>query len=230
MKVAAIVPAAGIGRRLKSKIEKPYIRLDGVPILAHTLLVLSRYKRIDEIIVAVRKGMLDTVKKDIINRFNIRDTRLVTGGKERFNSVYNALREVSDDIDYIIIHDANRPFITDTLIDALLRLARQFGASLPAVPVRYTLKYVSKDRFVEKTPDRTRYWEAQTPQVFRKEFIMRAYNLAMRKNILATDDATLVEKIGIRPKILMGSYRNIKITTREDLELAKVLVKDKEWI
>jgi 2-C-methyl-D-erythritol 4-phosphate cytidylyltransferase len=225
MRVAAIVPAAGKGRRIKSKIDKPYIELCRKPIIAHTLLKLSNNTNIDEIIVSVRKEKIAKFRRDVIRRFNIKKIKIVSGGKERADSVYNALKKVSSNVDYILIHDGIRPFITDRLIDFSLKAARRFGASIVAVPIKPTLKYVEKEGFVQYTPDRRKYWDAQTPQVFKKELIEKAYRLAKPNNIKATDDAMLVERMGVRPKIVMGSYENIKITTREDLELAKVLMK-----
>lgn len=219
MRVAAIVPAAGKGRRIKSKIDKPYIKLCGRPILAHTLARLSKNRHIKEIIVAVDKKNIAKVK-----RFRIKNIKVVAGGRERKYSVLNALKKVSGNIDYVLIHDGVRPFLTDRLINASLRAARSFGASVVAVPVKPTLKCAGKGCRVAHTPDRTKFWEAQTPQVFRKNLIENAYKgkAIGKKNI--TDDSMLVEILGIKPKLVMGSYSNIKITTQEDLKLAKMLI------
>ena len=225
MKVAAIVPSAGRGARLKTRIEKPYIKLGAKPVLAHTLIALERNKNIKEILVAVQKDKIDKAHREIIQKYGIKKARLLAGGRERIDSVYNALRLVSEDIDYVLIHDGVRPFVTDKLIEDLLKAAVRFKASVAGVPVKPTLKFVSEDKFIKHTPPRQYFWEAQTPQVFKKDLIMKAYKFARKKNIRATDDAMLVEKIGVRPKIVMGSYGNIKITTREDLELAKVISK-----
>ena len=225
MKVAAIVPSAGRGTRLKTRIEKPYIKLGAKPVLAHTLIALGRNKKIKEILVAVQKDKIGKAYREIIQKYNIKKARLLAGGRERVDSVYNALRLVSDDIDYVLIHDGVRPFVTDELIEDLLKAAARFKASVAGVPVKPTLKFVSEGKFIKHTPPRQYFWEAQTPQVFKKSLIIKAYESARKKNISATDDATLVEKIGIRPKIVMGSYSNIKITTREDLELARIILK-----
>lgn len=225
MKVAAIVPSAGKGKRLNSSIQKPYIKIKDKPILAYTLIKLSENTHITEIIVAVDKDKISKARREIVNRYNIKKARLVKGGKERKDSVYNALKSISADIDYVLIHDGIRPFITHDLIDSSLRAAYRFGASIVAIPVKPTLKFIQKDRFIKYTPKRENYWEAQTPQVFKRDLIERAYRIAKKKNIKATDDSMLVEMIGVKPKIVMGSYRNIKITTREDLDLAKIIVK-----
>ena len=223
MRVAAIVPSAGTGARLKSKIQKPYITLGDKPILAHTLIALSKNKNISEIWVSVGKDKLNKARKEIIEKYNIKKARLVIGGKERSDSVYNALKAVSGNIDYVLIHDGIRPFITNELIETLLREASRFRAAVAAVPVKPTLKFAGKDGFIKSTPLRKYFWEAQTPQVFKKDLIEKAYKIARKKKIIATDDSSLVERIGVKPKIVMGSYSNIKITTREDLKLAKLL-------
>ena len=225
MKVAAIVPAAGKGRRIRSKIHKPYIELCGKPILAHTLLKLSRNRHITEIVVAVNRKKIHTFEREIISRFKIKKVKIVRGGPQRKDSVFNALRNVSSNIDYILIHDSVRPFITDTLINSSLKTAQRFGASVCGVPVKSTLKYIGKTRRIHHTPDRRDFWEAQTPQVFRRDLIEKAYR-KIPKNINITDDSMLVEHIGVRPKLVLGSYTNIKITTREDLKLAKALCRE----
>ena len=225
MKVAAIVPSAGRGARLKTRTGKPYIKLGAKPVLAHTLIALERNKKIREILVAVEKDKIGKAYREIIQKYNIKKARLLAGGRERIDSVYNALRAVSDDIDYVLIHDGVRPFVTDELIEDLLKAAARFKASVAGVPVKPTLKFVSEGKFIKHTPPRQYFWEAQTPQVFKKDLIIKAYESARKKNISATDDAMLVEKIGVRPRIVMGSYSNIKITTREDLELARIILK-----
>jgi 2-C-methyl-D-erythritol 4-phosphate cytidylyltransferase len=224
MKVAAIIPSAGKGARLKSRVQKPYIELAGRPILAHTLAKLSRNKRVKEIILAVAKEKIAPAGK-LIHKYGIKNVKLVIGGKERRDSVYNALKAVSSDIDYVLIHDGIRPFITDELIESLLKAAYKYGAAIAGVPVKPTLKIVRKNGFIDNTPSREMYWEAQTPQVFKRDLIEKAYKSAFEKNIQATDDSMLVERIGIKPKIILGSYSNIKITTKEDLELAGILIK-----
>ena len=226
MRVAAIVPSAGSGARLKSSIQKPYIKIGGKHILARTLIRLSKNKRIKEIILAVAKEKTAYAGK-MIDRFGIQNVKLVIGGKERSDSVYNALKAVSKDIDYVLIHDGIRPFINNELIERVLKEALRSKAAILAVPVKLTLKIAGKNGFIDATPDRRWFWEAQTPQVFKKVLIEKAYKFAREKNIKATDDSALVEKIGVKPRIVMGSYSNIKITTREDLELARILIKQR---
>jgi len=224
MKVAAIVPSAGRGRRLKSRIEKPFVKLGDKSILAHTLIRLSKSKYINEIVVSVARDKIDKAKREIVDKYCLRKVKLVAGGKERKDSVFNALKNISSGIDYVLIHDGIRPFITNKFITSLLKAAFRFRASILAVPVKPTLKFSQKGQFIKYTPDREYYWEAQTPQVFRRDLIEKAYRQAGKKKVKATDDSMLVEMMGVKPKIVMGSYSNIKITTEEDLALAKILI------
>ena len=231
VKVAAIVPAAGKGTRIKSNVDKPYIKICGKPIIAHTLLKLSNNKYISEIVVAINKERIEKARREIIDRFKIKKVKIVSGGKERYGSVFNALKNVSSSIDYVLIHDGLRPFINNSLIESSLKTARRFGASVVAVPVKSTLKQTGQNGRILHTPDRKNFWEAQTPQAFKRNLLEKAYRLAHKciraqahKKINITDDSMLVEMIGVKPKIILGSYRNIKITTQEDLELAKILM------
>ncbi len=229
MRVAAIVPAAGKGKRINSKIDKPYIKLCGKPIIAHTLLRLSKNRHIYEIIVAVSRKRIDRFRQDIVKRYRIKKVKAVIGGRKRQDSVSNALKGISKDIDYVLIHDCARPFVTDSLIESSLRAAQRFGASVVGVPVKSTLKKIGKRGCIDYTPERRYFWEAQTPQVFRKELIERAYRRAKKKKVHATDDSMLVENIRVKPKVVLGSYSNIKITTPEDLELARILLKNSKF-
>ncbi|HDP16487.1 MAG TPA: 2-C-methyl-D-erythritol 4-phosphate cytidylyltransferase [Candidatus Omnitrophica bacterium] len=223
MRVTAIVPAAGKGSRIKSSIEKPYIKIKGRPVLAWTLQALSRNNSIKEIIVAVSRNRMRKARRDVIDKYGIKKVRLVPGGKERKDSVANALKSVSSGTEYVLIHDGSRPFIDNALINNSLAAARKTGAAIVAVPVKPTLKIVGKDKRIKSTPDRKYFWEAQTPQVFEKGLVEKAYAGMAGKS--ATDDSMLVEAMGIKPVIVMGSYRNIKITTKEDLDIAKMLIK-----
>ncbi len=224
MKVAAIVPAAGRGRRIKSRTPKPYIKISGRPILVHTLNVLSKSKYIDEIVVAVDRNKKSFAEKEIIKKYKIGKTKVVEGGRERKDSVFNALKALGADIDYVVVHDCARPFLTDKIIKDSLDGARRFGASVVGVPVKPTLKIVTPGGRVRRTPDRRNFWEAQTPQVFRKNILEKGYR-KLRRGVNITDDSMIAESAGIRPKMVMGSYDNIKITTNEDLKLAEILLK-----
>jgi len=227
MKITAVIPSAGKGQRIKSREAKPYIKISGKPILARTLEVLQRSRCIDEIIVASDERKKPNVRA-IVKKYKLTKVKnIITGGATRFISVSNCLKHLDDDTDYVIVHDGVRPFITEDLIKRTLRAAQKVGASVAGVPLIPTIKKIDQRFRVISTPPRHQFWIAQTPQVFKKDIIVKAYKLAKRKRIKPTDDSMLVELSGRQVAMVEGSYRNIKITTPEDLRLAKVLWREK---
>lgn len=230
MKVAAIVAAAGKGERLKSKVHKPFVALGKEPILLHALRVLDNSNRIGEIIIVAHQVDIPKarllLKKARLKKFK----DIVAGGKRRMDSVKNGLAAISEDADYVIIHDGCRPFIDNKMISSVLDAAEIFGAAIVGVPVKPTIKEVEKGNFVAATLKREALVDVQTPQAFRKDILLRAYDRAFAEGVAgadATDDAALVERLGIKVKVVDGSYRNIKITTPEDLRYAKMLMGEK---
>lgn len=225
MKVVAIVPAAGLGRRLKSSIPKPLVKIDSAPILIHTLNRINSHPKISSIIVAVPKGYLKAVSGAVKHYRLYKVKSIIKGGATRAQSVKNCLKELTRDTDLVLIHDGVRPFITDKIIDEAINAAKGFGASVTAVPVKPTLKSVYKNKgyFVAKTLDRKNIWEIQTPQVFKSSLILKAYSRLGKSCV--SDDASLVERMGKKIKLVMGSYFNIKITTAEDLVFAKAILR-----
>jgi 2-C-methyl-D-erythritol 4-phosphate cytidylyltransferase len=223
MFVSAILLAAGKGERLKSRIPKPLVRLNGKPIISYSLKVFAAHPEIKEIIVVVNKSNLGRIIKNISLK-KIR--RIVKGGLRRQDSVYNGLKAVDSRSDLVLIHDSARPFIDRKMVSRVIREARHYGAAIVGVPLVPTVKRVKRQGLrvkVEKTLERENLWEVQTPQVFRRELLLKAYKKF--KNYLVTDDAMLVEKSGARVAMVNGSYANIKITTPEDLVIAAALAK-----
>lgn len=235
MKVEAIVPAAGLGLRLKAFLPgrqagmpKPLVKIADRPILIHTLCALSESKSIKRIILAVHKEYLDKFR-GVLKRFPLKKRiDLVIGGASRRESVENCLKTIDNAADIILVHDAVRPFVSKDLIDRLLKEAKVSPAVISGVPVKATIKSVrcqvsgvSKECVVEKTLSREKLWEIQTPQVFRRELLLEAYK--KYRNTAVTDDASLVEKLGVKVKVVRGSYFNIKITTPEDLVFARAI-------
>ncbi|HAH21997.1 MAG: 2-C-methyl-D-erythritol 4-phosphate cytidylyltransferase [Omnitrophica WOR_2 bacterium GWF2_43_52] len=229
MIVTAIVPAAGLGLRLQSRTPKPLVPLGAKPILIHTLEALSKERRIHHILIAVAKKNWDGFKAVLrSNKIGNRVT-LVLGGKTRRESVEHCLSFVSPESDRVLIHDAVRPFIPASLLKALLQKAEKNPAVICGVPVKATIKQatshvsaVTRNLTVAKTLPRDRLWEIQTPQVFEKDLLRKAY--ARCKDNAVTDDAALVEKLGVKVRIVRGEYCNIKITTPEDLVFAKAIM------
>ena len=230
MKTEAIVAAAGIGKRLRSKTRKPYLDISGKPILIHTLMALSSSSGIKKIIVAVNRRDVNKCIA-LIRRFRVSKIKaVISGGRERQGSVANGLKRLDRDTEIVLIHDGVRPFIDNRLIKDSIDCAKKFGACVIGVPVKATIKCVHRPSsivhrhyVVDRTIDRSTLWEIQTPQVFKKDIIVKAYERF--GSAPATDDAMLVEKLGIDVRIIEGSYRNIKITTPEDLVLAKAIIK-----
>lgn len=221
MNVHVLIPAAGAGRRMGGDVSKQYLTLDGRPILSHTLECFERHAAIDRITLIAPEKELDFCRDDIVvpGRFS-KVANLVAGGAERQDSVRNGLRgcgAAADDI--VLIHDGVRPLLPAERIDALIAAVAEQGAALLAVPAKDTIKVVENGT-VSSTPERSSLWLAQTPQGFRYQLIADAHEKAYKDGYRATDDAQLAEWVGAKVAVVEGDYRNIKITTPEDLLLA----------
>ncbi|MFH1848411.1 MAG: 2-C-methyl-D-erythritol 4-phosphate cytidylyltransferase [Candidatus Omnitrophota bacterium] len=225
MKTEAIVASAGSGKRLKGRIRKPYLALCGKPIIIRTLEALSASKKIDGIVVVVNRRDQKRCA-GLIKKYRVRKVKkIIPGGAERSDSVLRGLGSLDGDTDLVVIHDGVRPFISGALIDRSIDAAKRFGAAVVGVPVVSTIKEVDGNCRIVSTPQRNRFWFSQTPQVFRKELILRGYRKSARDGFYSTDDSAYVERLGIKVRLIEGSYGNIKITTKEDLEIAKELVR-----
>jgi 2-C-methyl-D-erythritol 4-phosphate cytidylyltransferase len=223
MFTSVIIPAAGFGERMGSAIGKQFLSLNGRPIIVHTIEQFQRAAVIDEIIVVTREesfGMLETIIAD----FALTKVRpLVKGGARRQDSVALGLSAVDHRCEVVLVHDAVRPFISQTAIAQAVDAAKFFGAAIVAVRAKDTIKQSGTDGRVEKTLDRSFLWNVQTPQAFQLAVLRDAYALAAERQIAATDDSSLVELLGIAPVIVEGSYDNIKITTPDDLLVGELL-------
>ena len=218
MKTIAIIPAGGTGKRMGGRLPKQYLLLAGIPILVHTLMAFQHSPLIDEILLAVPEGDLADVRLDVVQRYDLSRVSLVlAGGKERQDSVRNALAHLRDEHEGIVIHDGVRPFVTADLIERAVAGAKEFGAVTVGVPVRDTVKEVDEAGRVVKTVPREGLWLTQTPQAFRREVILAAYERAAADGFYGTDDASLVERTGIPVRMIPGDVDNIKVTMPEDL-------------
>lgn len=221
MRLTAIVLAAGKGTRLNSKVPKPLVNIGSKPMLAHCLDVLKRHNSVYDIIVAVNRANAGEIAR-LIRRLGVaKISRVVMGGRRRQDSVANALARLDAATEWVLIHDAARPFIDTRIISSVINAARKTGAAVAAVPVKATVKKVTGRFTVKETLDRESLWEIQTPQVFRKKVILEAYERYSDTDV--TDDAALVEKTGSKVRVVRGSYANIKITTPEDLVIAEAI-------
>jgi 2-C-methyl-D-erythritol 4-phosphate cytidylyltransferase len=219
-KTAAIIAAAGRGERMGGK-DKMFAPLAGKPVLAWAVDTFQKCTLIDQIVIVLAENDLEKGKKLAGELGWSKVTDICPGGEERQQSVAAGLGRLKD-CQWVVIHDGARPLVTEALIKEGLEAAEETGAAVAAVPVTDTIKLTDDNGFVMGTPPRKSLWAVQTPQVFRFDIITEAHQKA---DGMATDDASLVERLGYRVKLFMGSYDNIKITTQSDLKLAEILVK-----
>lgn len=237
--VAAIIVAAGSGTRMgqhfnrSQSLPKQFLEIGGCPILAHTLKRFDDFAGIDRIVLVTRaqdRARCEQILTDISAQ-KVMD--IVEGGKERQESVLNGLLCLPPHTEIVLIHDAVRMFVTGKMLATSIRYARECGASITAVPAKDTIKQVTAkndEHFVAATLDRSVLWQVQTPQTFQYPLILSTHQQARTLGICATDDATLVEQFGHPVKIMYGSYRNIKITTPDDLLIAEAFLQNEERI
>lgn len=224
MSVIVLIPAAGLGRRMGAAVNKQYLRLAGRPILAHTLACFDHHPLVDAIYVISPPAEISFCQKEVVRRYGFAKVReIVAGGAERQDSVRHGLLACgANPDDIILIHDGVRPFFPAHRLGDLVESAKRTGACLAGVPVKDTIKEV-RQGMVSGTPDRSCLWQAQTPQAFRFEIIAKAHQQALADGFLGTDDASLVERLGLPVAMVEGDYRNIKITTPEDLVAAEAI-------
>lgn len=228
MKTVAIIPAGGSGRRLKAGMAKQYLLLDNLPVLVHSLNVFEQSDVINEIIVVVPGSDVKFVREELIKKNDLKKvTNVIAGGAERQDSVNNGLAVIDDNCDIVLIHDGVRPFVTQEMIDKVVDAANEFQAASIGVRAKDTIKETHSTGFVVKTVPRQNLWLTQTPQAFQFAVLKKAYETAYGDKYYGTDDASLVERCGIKVKMITGSYENIKITTPEDLIIAEALLKSK---
>jgi len=225
MKTAAVIVSAGKGHRIPGEKKKQFLSLAGKPILCHALDPFETCPSIDLIHLVVGREELDYTLREIVEPYGYRKiAQIVPGGKQRQDSVRMGIEALGREVGIVAIHDGVRPFVTREMIEQSIQGARRFKAAVFAVPVKETIKLASPDRIVLKTLDRESLWQIQTPQTFQIDVIREALHRAGEDGFVGTDDASLVERIGIQVHLFPGSYANIKITTPEDLMLAHLIL------
>ena len=222
MSNSAIILAGGRGKRMQSNISKQYILLKGKPILYYTLKTFRDCPYIDEIILVIPEDEIDYCIENIINKYNLKVDKIVVGGTERQDSVYNGLKELSNK-GIVLIHDGARPFVNERIIEEGIKYANEYGAAAPGVMPKDTIKVKRKDNFSKETPERSDLVAIQTPQVFKYDIIMKCHENIKAKGIQVTDDTMVVEYNNYPVYLYDGDYKNIKITTPEDLILGEYL-------
>jgi len=230
MKANALIVSAGKGHRFKGEKKKQFYLLADKPILAHTLDKFETCPLIHSIFLVVGEEDMDYSLKEIVERYHYKKvSQIIPGGKRRQESVKNGLDLLPLDTEVVVIHDGVRPFVTREMIEESIRSAMRFKAVVFAMPVKETIKLVHPDGTVLRTLERESLWQVQTPQSFQVDLIKKAYAKAIEDGFIGTDDASLVERLGEKVHILPGAYTNIKITTPEDLLLAKLLLKVEDF-
>jgi len=229
MKAWAIIAAAGIGKRMGGSTPKQYLELGGRPIICYTLDSFMDASSIESVVIVVEPGREEEFRNDILKAFKYpAKWKVVGGGGVRQQSVANGLKEVPAECDVVVVHDGVRPFIYPAVIDESARLAAEAKACIVATPIKETIKSVDAHGMVDFTVDRSVLWGAKTPQAFRRDLLDEAMRKAEEDNFFGTDEASLVERLGVSVRIIEGDDRNIKITTPSDLKVAEAILKD--WI
>lgn len=226
-KIVAIILAAGQGKRMQSKIQKQYMELQGYPILYYSLKQFEK-SVVDEIILVVGAGEESYCRENIVKKYNFQKVSdIISGGKERYESVYFGLSAISE-ADYVLIHDGARPFLNQKIIECSIEGVKKHQACVVGMPVKDTIKIVDEKAFAVETPKRESLWLVQTPQSFEYSLVKEAYNKMMEaEDNTVTDDAMVVERYeNCKVKMLYGSYENIKITTPEDLKMGAVFLQN----
>lgn len=226
--ITGIILAAGQGRRMNTSTSKQYLLLNEKPILAYAVEAFDK-STVDNIIIVCPQKDMSYCKEEIVDKYSFsKVTHIIEGGKERYDSVFNALEQCKQS-KYVLIHDGVRPFISTSKIDYCIDQVKKYEACVFGVPIKDTIKVGCSDGYVEETLDRSKLWSIQTPQAFNYTAIYHAYKSYYNKGMTsATDDSSIFELFNeTKVKILMGDYSNIKITTVEDLMIAKVILEAK---
>lgn len=224
--VVAIVPAAGSGRRFSSEVNKAFFEILGKPIVIRVLEFFQKSSLISEIIPVFSEADISR-GLDLVETYGLdKIKRVAPGGKERQDSVYNALKLISDRRAVVVVHDGVRPLIDDEILSRSIGALKDCDGVVPGVPLKDTVKEV-KDGTAVKTLDRVFLMAVQTPQVFRQETLFSAYTGMMKKNVLFTDDAAVIEAAGGKITVVEGSHKNIKVTTPEDVFVVEAFLRAK---
>ena len=229
-KITAIVLAAGSGSRMKSKTKKQFIEIKGKPVIWYSLFEFEK-SRVDEIILVTGKEDIDYCKKEIVEKYNLKKIKnVVAGGSERYESVYNGLKEVTGNI--VLIHDGARPLINNEIIERSIEGTIKSDACVVGVPVKDTIKRANKEGYIIDTPNRSELWITQTPQSFKTDLVKMAYKKMKEElekggclDVKITDDAMVVEEFTTNQvRFVQGDYKNIKVTTPEDIDIAELFI------
>lgn len=220
---SVIILAGGKGKRMGSKVSKQFIEIKGKPVLYYTIKKFLDNKNIDKIVLVLPKDEIDYCKKEVLDKYLIKVDKIVEGGTERQDSVYNALKSINN-TNIVLIHDGARPIISDRIINDGIKYAKAYGAAAPGVMPKDTIKIKDEENFSIGTPDRNTLMAIQTPQVFKYDDILKCHEKVKGNKDIVTDDTMVAEKYGYKVYLYDGEYTNIKITTPDDIILAEKLI------
>ncbi len=223
----AVVLSAGQGKRMGASVQKQYIELEQKPVIAHTLSVFQDSEIIDDIVLVVGNGQENYAREEIVRKYHLTKVgEIVPGGEERYASVWCGLKAIKDIAGYTFIHDGARPFVSEEILKRAYDTVCVHRACVAGMPSKDTVKLVDEGLCAVRTPERKCVWAVQTPQVFETSLIIEAYSRLMREEYInVTDDAMVVEQMMNMPvKLFEGTYQNIKITTPEDLDIARLFL------
>lgn len=227
LSVGVIIAAAGRGRRMG--LNKQFIIIQDMPVLAHTLKTFNSLELVNSIVLVTGAEDIEYCSGNIIDKYKLNKvTEIIEGGSERQYSIVNGINALKGKCEIVVTHDGARPFVTPAIIERSVEEAYVYGAAACAVPVKDTIKIADDLNFALETPDRSRLFAVQTPQTFMFDIIYRAHMKALEDGFKGTDDTMLVERLGMKIKLFEGSYENIKITTPEDVYIAEAIMKFKE--
>ncbi len=237
-RITAIVLSGGSGKRMGTDVPKQYLEILGRPVLYYSLKAFADSQAVDDIVLVAGRGDIPYCRKEIVEKWELpKVRRIVEGGRERYDSVYEGLK-AADGAAYVLIHDGARPLVTGDVIAASIRAAREYGACVAGMPVKDTIKVADREHFAADTPDRATLWQIQTPQTFSRPLIWSAYQQMKLMEeqrpeewscMHITDDAMVAETFAnAKVKLIPGGYENMKITTPEDMILAEALLRNRE--
>lgn len=220
-----IIAAAGVGSRMKNKVNKQYLLLRNRPVLAYSLDFFEQLPEAESVLIVANPAEMTYCEKEIVSKYGYKKVnQIIPGGRERQDSVWNALQQLDNRTEWVGIHDGARPILNVRMVRNLFASARQFGAAVPGIYARETIKRVDESGFVLETLDRKTIVTVQTPQIFRFSSLVQAYEKAYTEGFTATDDASIFEKYAGPVKVVEGIPANIKITTPGDMTIAETLL------
>lgn len=223
-KIGVIVVAAGKGSRMRTKESKQFLLLQDKPVLVHTLIAFQTMDAISSIVLVTGSEHIQRCEAYVEQYGITKVCNVISGGAQRQDSVFRGLQALPEHTEWVLVHDGVRPFINEEMVMRCLHQAFKHEAAVLAVPVKDTIKQIHASGVIEATPDRRSLWAIQTPQAFRRLLLLEAHETAQQAQFVGTDDAMLVERLGVPVHVVEGDYRNIKITTPEDLSWAEFLL------